>query len=183
MYQSPWHVLHVIANHEKRVAQHLSVRSLEHYVPLYTERSRWTDRSVDLERPLFTGYVFVRFSPESKLSIISTPGVLRLLGNARARQRRCFWWSRRHCDGFPSSLQGCHRTYREPLMRLIAKCALVVDRSRDLNGAEPGRNVEAVSILKRKFRYLPDAGGVRLHVENDATCGANACELGYFRSL
>src|ERR1017187_2832991 len=83
MYESPWHVLHVIANHEKRVAQHLSVRSLEHYVPLYTERSRWTDRSVDLERPLFTGYVFVRFSPESKLSLISTPGVLPLLGDAQ----------------------------------------------------------------------------------------------------
>jgi transcription antitermination factor NusG len=83
MHDSPWHVLHVIANHEKRVAQHLSVRSLDHYVPLYNERSRWTDRSVDLERPLFTGYVFVRFSPESKLSVISTPGVLRLLGDAQ----------------------------------------------------------------------------------------------------
>jgi transcription antitermination factor NusG len=81
MHESPWHVLHVIANHEKKVAQHLSVRSLEHYLPLYTERSRWTDRSVILERPLFTGYVFVRFSPHVKLSVVSTPGVIRLLGD------------------------------------------------------------------------------------------------------
>lgn len=81
MYESPWHVLHVIANHEKRVAQHLAGRSLEHYLPLYTERSKWTDRSVSLERPLFIGYMFVRYVPQSRLSVISTPGVIRLLGD------------------------------------------------------------------------------------------------------
>jgi transcription antitermination factor NusG len=81
MHESPWHVLHVIANHEKRVAQHLSVRSLEHYLPLYTERSKWTDRSVILDRPLFAGYVFIRFSPHARLCVVSTPGVIRLLGD------------------------------------------------------------------------------------------------------
>ena len=81
MHESPWQVLHVITNHEKRVAQHLYVRSVEHYLPLYTERSRWTDRSVVLERPLFTGYVFVRFSPHARLFVVSTPGVIRLLGD------------------------------------------------------------------------------------------------------
>ena len=82
MQQGPWHVLHVIANHEKRVAQHLAVRSVEHYVPLYRMRSQWTDRSVQLERPLFAGYVFVRFSPRERLSVISTPGVIHLLGDS-----------------------------------------------------------------------------------------------------
>ncbi|MGD0912284.1 MAG: transcription termination/antitermination NusG family protein [Terracidiphilus sp.] len=81
MPEGPWQVLHVIANHEKKVAQHLSVRSLEHYLPLYTERSVWTDRSVLLARPLFMGYVFVRFAQQSRLSVISTPGVIRLLGD------------------------------------------------------------------------------------------------------
>jgi len=80
MYSSPWHVLHVISNHEKRVAQHLDVRSVEHYLPLYTERVKWTDRSVVTERPLFLGYVFARFLPQKRLSVVSTPGVLRLLG-------------------------------------------------------------------------------------------------------
>src|SRR5258708_15705247 len=82
MREGFWHVLHVIAHHEKRVAQHLSVRLIEHYLPLYTERSRWTDRSVQLERPLFMGYVFIRFSPQERLSVISTPGAIRLLGDS-----------------------------------------------------------------------------------------------------
>ena len=81
MFDSPWRVLHVVANHEKRVAQHLMARSLEHYLPLYSVRSKWTDRVVDLERPLFTGYIFVRFASEARISVVSAPGVLRLLGS------------------------------------------------------------------------------------------------------
>jgi transcriptional antiterminator NusG len=81
MYSSSWYVLHVLSNHEKRVVQHLSVRSVEHYLPLYTERVKWTDRTVVAERPLFSGYVFVRFKPQSRISVISTPGVLHLLGD------------------------------------------------------------------------------------------------------
>ena len=71
----------MISNHEKRVTQHLVVRSVEHYLPLFTERVKWTDRTVVTERPLFSGYVFARFSPQSRISVISTPGVLRLLGD------------------------------------------------------------------------------------------------------
>ena len=81
-----WHVLHVIANHEKRVALHLSARSIEHFLPLYSERSRWTDRSVQIERPLFTGYVFIHFSPRERLAVITTPGVIRLLGDSDSQR-------------------------------------------------------------------------------------------------
>jgi transcription antitermination factor NusG len=80
MQDTPWQVLHVTANHEKRVVQHLNARSVEYYLPLYTARSRWTDRTVELERPLFAGYVFIRFAPKQRLSIVSIPGVLHVLG-------------------------------------------------------------------------------------------------------
>lgn len=77
----PWHVLHVRSNAEKRVAQSLSVRSIETYIPLYRERVKWSDRVVVTERPLFSGYVFTRFQPETRITVISTPGVLRSLGD------------------------------------------------------------------------------------------------------
>jgi transcription termination/antitermination protein NusG len=82
MSEPSWHVLHVAANHEKKVAQHLAVRLIEHYLPLYAERSHWSDRSVMVERPLFAGYVFVRYVSRVKLSVISTPGVCRVLGDS-----------------------------------------------------------------------------------------------------
>jgi transcription termination/antitermination protein NusG len=79
--QTPWQVLHVRSNYEKLVAQHLTVRGVEHYLPLYRERAKWTDRTVITERPLFSGYVFARFLHGSRVTVISTPGVLRCLGD------------------------------------------------------------------------------------------------------
>jgi len=76
-----WRVLHVVPNHEKTVATHLLHRSVEHFLPLYTERSRWSDRSVTLERPLFPGYIFACFPREFRRAVISAPGVLKILGN------------------------------------------------------------------------------------------------------
>lgn len=81
MQQRPWHVLHVRSNHEKQVARHLTVRAVEHYLPLYRERVKWSDRTVVTERPLFSGYVFARFLPESRIKVITTPGVVRSLGD------------------------------------------------------------------------------------------------------
>jgi transcription antitermination factor NusG len=79
--QRPWHVLHVRSNFEKRVTQHLAVREVEHYLPLYKDKVKWTDRTVVTERPLFSGYVFVRFSPEARITVVSVPGVVRSLGD------------------------------------------------------------------------------------------------------
>jgi transcription antitermination factor NusG len=85
MDPTPWSVLHVVANHEKRVAKVLCSRSLEYFLPLYSEQSHWTDRTVTLDRPLFPGYLFVRLTPKSRIPAISTPGVLRLLGDGQTQ--------------------------------------------------------------------------------------------------
>jgi transcriptional antiterminator NusG len=81
MNEVSWNVLHVVANHEKRVSKHLLARSVEHYLPVYSERSQWKDRHVQIERPLFRGYVFIRYNPLARLAVVSTPGVIRLLGD------------------------------------------------------------------------------------------------------
>jgi transcription antitermination factor NusG len=86
---SSWRALQVVANHEKRVAQHLTARSLEHYLPLFSQKSHWTDRTVNLERPLFPGYVFIRFALRDKLAVVSLPGVVHLVGNGPAASISC----------------------------------------------------------------------------------------------
>lgn len=87
--EAPWHVLHVRSNFEKRVAQHLTVRGVEHYVPFYRERVKWTDRTVITERPLFSGYVFTRFLAESRITVITIPGVVRSLGDDEGNLVSC----------------------------------------------------------------------------------------------
>jgi transcription antitermination factor NusG len=43
-------------------------------------RSRWSDRIKTIEKPLFPGYVFCHFSPHRRLPILTTPGVLHIVG-------------------------------------------------------------------------------------------------------
>src|SRR5712672_2324624 len=75
-----WYAAYTSANHEKRVAAQLGVRSVEHFVPLYESVRRWKDRKVRLQLPLFPGYVFVRLAGCERLRVLQVPGVARLVG-------------------------------------------------------------------------------------------------------
>ena len=75
-----WYAAYTSANHEKRVAEQLGVRSVEHFVPLYESMRRWKDRKVRLQLPLFPGYVFVRLAGCERLRVLQVPGVARLVG-------------------------------------------------------------------------------------------------------
>jgi len=75
-----WFALAVRSQHEKAVQEQLLAKSLEAYVPLYRARRRWSDRTKTLELPLFSRYAFCRFSYEDRLMVLSTPGVLKVVG-------------------------------------------------------------------------------------------------------
>ena len=75
-----WYAAYTSANHEKRVAQQLTWRSVEHFLPVYESVRRWKDRRVRLQLPLFPGYVFVRLALRDRLRVLAVPGVARLVG-------------------------------------------------------------------------------------------------------
>jgi len=77
---SPWFAVYTCANHEKRVAAHLTARGVEHFLPLYRSRRVWKDRRVFLDLPLFPGYLFARFALTARLRVLDVPGVVRLVG-------------------------------------------------------------------------------------------------------
>jgi transcription antitermination factor NusG len=75
-----WYAAYTSANHEKRVAEQLTRRSVEHLLPLYHTVRRWKDRKVQLQLPLFPGYVFVRLALRDRLQVLQVPGVANLVG-------------------------------------------------------------------------------------------------------
>lgn len=75
-----WYAVYVNANHEKRVAQQLVQRSIEHLLPLYESLRRWKDRRVRLQMPLFPGYVFVRLALRDRVQVLQVPSVVNLVG-------------------------------------------------------------------------------------------------------
>lgn len=70
-----WWAVYTRHQHEKRVSQMLLAKGMEIFLPVCQSVRKWKDRSVQLELPLFPGYVFVRESLTNRLQIASTPGV------------------------------------------------------------------------------------------------------------
>jgi transcription antitermination factor NusG len=78
--QPRWYAAYTCANHEKRVREQLEQRSVEAFLPVYETVRRWKDRRVQLEMPLFPGYVFVHLALRDRLRVMQVPSVVRVVG-------------------------------------------------------------------------------------------------------
>jgi transcription antitermination factor NusG len=76
----PWYAVRVKSNCERTVAALLDQRGYQRFLPTCEVRTRWSDRVKTAERILFPGYVFCSFNPSDRLPILSTPGVLHVVG-------------------------------------------------------------------------------------------------------
>jgi transcription antitermination factor NusG len=76
-----WFAVYTSPRHEKRVDQHLGMREIEHYLPLYRTQRKWSDGSrVTLDLPLFPGYIFVRIKRTQRVRVLEVPGVVAVVG-------------------------------------------------------------------------------------------------------
>jgi transcription antitermination factor NusG len=80
LIEERWYAAYTCANHEQRVAQQLVERGLEHFLPLYQSVRRWKDRRVQLDLPLFPGYIFVHLALRERFRVLRIPSVVRLVG-------------------------------------------------------------------------------------------------------
>jgi transcription antitermination factor NusG len=79
-----WYALYTRPSHEKRVVEQLGLRQIECYLPAYRSSRRWKNRcKVELELPLFPGYVFARFSRRQHGGVLDVPSVVSIVGNGR----------------------------------------------------------------------------------------------------
>ena len=74
-----WWAIYTRHQHEKAVAQVLTTKGFEIFLPLYDSVRRWKDRSKSLSLPLLPCYVFVRGGMSRRLHVVTTPGVHSIL--------------------------------------------------------------------------------------------------------
>jgi transcription antitermination factor NusG len=74
-----WHAAYTHARHEKKVAQQLEERGIEHFLPLYRSLRQWKDRRKELELVLFPGYLFVRVATPERLRVLQLSGIVRFV--------------------------------------------------------------------------------------------------------
>ena len=76
---STWWAVYTRHQHEKAVAEMLTTKGFEVFLPLYESIRRWKDRSKILSLPLFPCYVFVRGGLDRRLQVVTTPGIHNIL--------------------------------------------------------------------------------------------------------
>jgi transcription antitermination factor NusG len=75
-----WFAIQVRPQREFYVARVLENKGLEQFLPSYKVKRQWSDRQKELELPLFPGYIFCRFDSKICAPILTTPGVIRIVG-------------------------------------------------------------------------------------------------------
>jgi transcription termination/antitermination protein NusG len=78
----PWYAVHTKSRHEYKALTGLNQKNLKAFLPEMEVWSKRKDRKKKISVPLFPGYLFVEASldNETKLAILKTSGVVRILG-------------------------------------------------------------------------------------------------------
>lgn len=158
-----WYAVHTRSNFESRVAEDLQGKGIEHFVPSYEEVHQWKDRRKTVRLPLFPGYVFVRVqdSNESRIHVLRTRGVVRILGNGTAIEPvpepeieavRAIVNARTRCTPFPFLSEGSPvRVIRGALAGLEGLLVKIKNQT---------RLVVSVSLLARSVAAEVDAWNI-----------------------
>jgi transcription antitermination factor NusG len=78
-----WYGIQVRPRWELSAAKILRSKGFEPFVPQYRSRRVWSDRKVELDFPLFPGYIFCQFEAAARLPILTTAGVIRVVGTSK----------------------------------------------------------------------------------------------------
>src|SRR5580704_19064657 len=79
-----WFAAYTTSCREKSVVEHCHVRGIDCFLATYRSTRRWKNGcTVNLERPLFPGYVFVRVNHSYRVRVLEVPGVVSIVGAAR----------------------------------------------------------------------------------------------------
>ena len=82
-YDHRWCAVQVAPRHEVIASAILRSKGYEEFLPLYRVKRQWSDRRKEIDVPLFTGYLFCRLNSEIRWAIVTTPGVIRLVGTRK----------------------------------------------------------------------------------------------------
>ncbi len=81
--KASWYALQVRSRKEGYVASQILGQGYECLLPTYKSVRKWSDRVKEVEQPLFPGYLFCRFDFQNRRPVVTTPGVLQIVGYGR----------------------------------------------------------------------------------------------------
>ena len=171
-----WWAVYTRHQHEKVVAEMLSAKGFNVFLPLYQSTRRWKDRSKVLSLPLFPCYLFIRGGIDRKLQVVTTPGIHMILH----RGERVAIVPDAEIDALQKAVEGPYCIEPHPFL----KCGM---RVRVTRGALVG--VEGILIRKKNlFRLilsvdmLAKSVAVEVNSSDVEPCGRESQEWGLHSS-
>jgi transcription antitermination factor NusG len=138
---SAWWALYTRHQHEKTVADMLTAKGFEVFLPLYESVRRWKDRKKMLSLPLFPCYVFVRGGLNRRLQVVTTPGVHMILTHGESFAVI----PEAEIEAIRRTIEGSYRVEPHPFLK-------VGERVRVIRGSLEG--VEGVLLRKKNLCRL-----------------------------
>ena len=74
-----WYAIYTKPRWEKKLAERLEDKRIEHYLPVVKTLKLWSDRKKWVTEPLFKSYIFVHVSDKEYLHAIQTPGAVKYI--------------------------------------------------------------------------------------------------------
>jgi transcription antitermination factor NusG len=74
-----WYAIYTKPRWEKKLAERLEEKRIDHYLPMVKTLKLWSDRKKWVSEPLFKSYIFVHVSQDEYLSAIQTPGAVKYI--------------------------------------------------------------------------------------------------------
>jgi transcription antitermination factor NusG len=139
--QPAWWAIYTKHQHEKSVAEMLSGKGFEVFLPLHESMRRWKDRQKLLSLPLFPCYVFVRGILSRRLQVVTTPGIHMVL--SKGEQIEVI--PENEIDAIRRAVLGSYRIEPHPFLK-------VGERVRVTRGSLEG--VEGILVRKKNLYRL-----------------------------
>lgn len=78
--ETRWYALQTRSRHEKVVDQELRKKGIETFLPLRKVIRHWSDRTKQIELPIFSSYLFVHIPLIERLRVLQSFGSVRFVG-------------------------------------------------------------------------------------------------------
>lgn len=123
MEEQKWYVMYTTSRAEKKVADRLTERGWEVYLPIVEELRQWSDRKKKVKKALFNGYVFVKTRRNQLWECLQVPGAVKFV-----------------------HFSGQHATMRDEDIEVIKRVVSTgVDVETDGTEIEPGEQVKVIA--------------------------------------
>ena len=154
-----WYVVYTRPRWEKKVADLLSRKKIEHYCPLNRVHKQWSDRKKIVAEPLFTSYVFVRIDDIEQLPVRLTDGVINFV-----------YWLGKPAEIRNDEIQAIKEFLDDYMdVRLEKTTVNLNDKVRMIGGPLVTQVGQVVSVKNKTVKVILPSLGYMMHAEIDTS--------------